>query len=290
MIREDRIEETVQHYNAIIAPENLVPHAVAVGNDKDALRQKYENALQNPNKVFFVGHASPYTVFDDPRTGEQVGRLTVQDMHDFADEIKAIQNRCPHLQRLPPSIHREDGQALYAEWMIDIPMPQEVLQEALDWLRVNAGVMIQRDVMQDAIIGNKDYGLSGQQRVDLAQKMVELVENEGLADNTGAFRLVKRLAEEADPVMMDMAYPVKKAVQAKPNRYAVARPVGNRVYFNDYLPDRELVQPVQAPPPPQLMVGGVQELEDAYQRMQVQLNAVHLQQALRAGVGANGNG
>lgn len=280
MIREDRVNDVVVSYERLLQPENLVPHDVAIGNDKDALRQKYENALLNPNKVFFVGHSSPYTVFDDPDTGEQIGRLTVQDMHDFADEIQAIQNRCPHLQRRPPSIHREDGQALYAEWMFDVPIPQECIQEAVNWLKENAGVMIQRDVMQEAALGHKDYDLSPEQRIEVANRMVALVENEGLNQN-GAFRLVKRVAEDMPADMLDALYPVKH--KAKPVKYAAIR--DGQVYFVDEgvnAPNPYAVKPLPARPP-QLRVGGGQEIEDAYQRMQVQLAAIQRDQVLRIG-------
>ena len=242
MIREEIVNETVAQYNECLRPQNLQPHEVAIGNNKDVQRMKYENVLMNPNKIFYVSHLSPVTEVYEEEAGRAYYRCTVQDLGIFAEEIQAIAARCPLLQNLHPTIDRMDNCALVAEWQVRVPMAEAIIQDALNWLAANAAVMVERDFLQDVVLGKKDMNLTNEERFEVAKKFVNLIIDEGLDQNTGVFRTVRNIVENGDADVLNGMWPVKKRVQ--PGGFVIqGNPPGQ--YYLD-----ELVQLADHPPLP----------------------------------------
>lgn len=204
-MRLDRIQEVTDYYKLVANPE---PVDVAVGNDKDALRQKYENVLRTKCKGVFVCHTSPRVAFMEDRGGgvEQRNRVVPDNLREFADEIEIIMERCPLMKNYPSIYDGDDG--LTAEWYIEIPYTEETVQGAVEWLAQNMGAIIKRDVMQEAILGKQDYGLDAEQRIEMAKELIEYVGNEGMAVENGPARAVARVAD-INPDMLDVLYPIK---------------------------------------------------------------------------------
>lgn len=248
MIREQNVNETVAQYEQCLQPQNLAPHDVAIGNDKDALRMKYENVLYNPNKIFYVSHIGPTTELFDEEAGRAYYRCTVADLGVFTEEVAAVNERCPQLAKYHPTIDRLDNCALVAEWQVKVPMPAQYVQDALDWLAANAAVMVERDFLQEIVIGKKDMNLTKEERFAAAQKYVNLVIDEGLNQNTGVFRNIHNIVVNGDADLLAGMWPTKKKAGIgagfKPLR---GLPMGGNVWIDDG-EIQAAVQPIQAAP------------------------------------------
>lgn len=268
MIREQNVNETVAQYEQCLQPQNLMPHDVAIGNDKDAHRMKYENVLMNPNKIFYVSHIGPATELFDEEAGRAYYRCTVADLGVFTEEVAAVNERCPQLAKYHPTIDRLDNCALVAEWQVKIPMPAQYVQDALDWLAANAAVMVERDFLQDIAIGKKDMNLTKEERFAAAQKYVNLVINEGLNQNTGVFRNIQNIVVNGDADLLVGMWPTKKV---KVNQYAAFKPLRGIGAGAMWVDNEGLVHPpaqLAAPAlPPPADVQRVHEALDLEQRM-----------------------
>ena len=218
-MRQEVIQTAIETYKKIVDETQNIPDYRDI-DDKYAL---CTFIIQNPWNNKYINLACESTDM-----GEDGHVTTPDQIRQLADELAAIRAECPHLSE-NVKMYGDEGR-MWVEWQASVRYPDEVINEAVLWVQQMLPLITKREVLFEAVIGKRDYGMSDDNRRAAAAELIAHCEKHNIHKLfSGAYQNIKQIIADGGDVL-DSPHINKKKM------YAFAAPgIGDA--FREYVED-----------------------------------------------------